>query len=77
MKSHSDGSVKTYSSSEKADKEISKLKKQKQQIQAEVNQATGPDKKAKLEEQLKSVENELSLKDTDSYRRANATFWEA
>lgn len=72
----SDGK-KTYSSSEKVDQEIQKLKNQQSQLQSQVNGASDPDKKLELQQQLQQVQQQLALKDTDSYRRQHATFWEA
>lgn len=68
---------KTYSSSEKVDQEIQKLKDQQRQLQSQINGASDPEKKLELQQQLAQVQRELSLKDTDSYRRQHAVFWEA
>jgi len=55
------------------DREIEKLKKQKQQLEQQIKAASGDEKKVKeLEKKLALVESELSRKDNDAYRRQNA-----
>ena len=55
------------------DREIEKLKKQKQQLEQQINAASGDEEKTKeLEKKLAQVESELSQKDNDTYRRQHA-----
>lgn len=57
----------------KVDREIKKLKKQKQQLEQQIKAAFGDEEKLKeLERKLSQVEGELSQKDNDTYRRQNA-----
>ncbi|MDE6212511.1 MAG: hypothetical protein K2M70_03420, partial [Lachnospiraceae bacterium] len=52
------------------DREIEKLKKQKQQLEQQIRKASGDEEKTKeLEKKLAQVESELSQKDNDTYRR--------
>ena len=52
------------------DREIEKLKKQKQQLEQQIKNASGDEGKTKeLEKKLALVERELSQKDNDTYRR--------
>lgn len=60
---------------DKVDAEIKNLKKEKQQIEQEIQQTEGDDaKKAELEERLKEIDDELRTKDTDAYRKQHATY---
>ena len=55
------------------DREIEKLKKQKQQLEQQIRAASGDEEKTKeLEKKLAQVESELSQKDNDTYRRQHA-----
>lgn len=55
------------------DREIEKLKKQKQQLEQQIKAASGDEEKVKeLESKLSRVERELSQKDNDTYRRQHA-----
>ena len=57
------------------EREIRELKKKKQELEQQLNAAAGDEKKTKeLENKLAQVERELSQKDTDTYRKQNATF---
>lgn len=69
--------VKTYSSSEKADKEIAKLKEKQQELEAKLDRTSDSAQQTKLQKEIDAVKQELSQKDTESYRRENATFWES
>lgn len=56
------------------DREIEKLKAKKQQIAQQIQSARGDDAKVReLQKKLAQVENELSQKDNDTYRRQNAS----
>ena len=55
------------------DREIEKLKKQKQQLEQQIRAASGDEEKTReLEKKLAQVESELSQKDNDTYRRQHA-----
>lgn len=58
---------------DKVDREIKKLKEQKQQLEQQITAASGDEETVKeLEKKLSRVEGELSQKDNDTYRRQNA-----
>ena len=60
--------------SSKVDREIKMLKEKKQQLEQQIQSASGDEKKIReLEKKLAQVENELSQKDNDTYRRQNAS----
>lgn len=68
-----DKEEKCTTNTDSVDKEIEKLKEEKKQIQQQIRSANGDEEKKKeLERKLAQIENELSQKDTDSYRRQNA-----
>ncbi len=65
---------KCVANTDKVDREIKKLKEEKQQLEQQIQSASGDEKKIReLEKQLAQVENELSQKDNDTYRRQNAS----
>ena len=65
---------KCVANTDKVDKEIKKLKEKKQQLEQQIQSASGDEKKLReLEKKLAQVENELSQKDNDTYRRQNAS----
>ncbi len=58
---------------DKVDREIEKLKEQKQQLEQQIKAALDDEEKVKeLEKKLSRIEAELSQKDNDTYRRQNA-----
>ncbi len=65
-----------YVNTDKVDREIEKLKKQEKDIAQQLAQllSSGADsyEVEKLKEKMERIENELSMKDTESYRKANA-----
>lgn len=64
---------KCTTNTDKVDREIKKLKEQKQQLEQQIKAASGDEAKVKeLEKKLSQVEAELSQKDNDTYRRQNA-----
>jgi ABC-type phosphate transport system auxiliary subunit len=68
-----DKEEKCTTNTDSVDKEIEKLKEEKKQIEQQIRSANGDEEKKKeLERKLEQIENELSQKDTDSYRRQNA-----
>ena len=65
---------KSVANTDKVDREIKKLKEKKQQLEQQIQSASGDEKKIReLEKKLAQVENELSQKDNDTYRRQNAS----
>ncbi len=65
-----DGGEEVTGSTDKVDAEIKKLKEKKAKLKQEIARAKNdPEKLEKLQKQLDQVENELRVKDTDSYRR--------
>ena len=59
---------------DKVDREIEKLKKQKQELTQQISRETDGSKVKALQKQLAQVERELSQKDNDTYRRQNAVY---
>ncbi len=68
-----DDSEKCITNTDKVDREIKKLKEQKQQLEQQIKAASGDEEKVKeLEKKLSRIEGELSQKNNDTYRRQNA-----
>ena len=68
---------KCVTNTDKVGREIKKLKEEKQQLEQQIQLASGDEKKIReLEKKLAQVENELSQKDNDIYRRQNASISE-
>ena len=61
---------KCVTNTDKVDRKIKKLKEKKQQLEQQIRPASGDEKKIR---ELAQVENELSQKDNDTYRRQNAS----
>ncbi len=60
---------------DKVDREIEKLKAKQAKLEQELARCReDPEKRSELEKQLAQVENELRVKDTDSYRRRHIRF---
>ena len=59
---------------DKVDREIEKLKKQKQELEQQINRETDKSKIEDLKAKLAQIEKELSQKDNDAYRRQHATY---
>lgn len=59
---------------DKADREIEKLKKKQQELEQRLNTETDEARSKALERQLSQVERELQQKDSDTYRKQNATY---
>lgn len=73
--SNKGGGLQCTVDTDKVDAEIKNLKKEKQQVEQEIQQTDGDDaKKAKLEERLKEIDDELRTKDTDAYRKQHASY---
>ncbi len=70
-----DGEEKCVGNTDQVDREIRELKQKKQQLEQELKQASGDEKKTKeLENKLAQVEQELSQKDNDTYRKQHSKF---
>lgn len=65
---------KTAADTDDADKEVEKLKDEKQKIMSQIRTERNEDKKGELELMLKQLEGELQQKDNDAYRKAHAHF---
>lgn len=59
---------------DKADREIEKLKKRQKELEQRLSAETDEAVKKDLEKELARVEDELRRKDTDAYRRQHTTF---
>ncbi len=67
---------KCTANTDKVDREIKKLKEQKQQLEQQIKAASGDEEKVKeLEKKLSQIERELSQKDNDTFRRQNAVIF--
>lgn len=65
---------KCTTNTEKADREIEKLKGERKQLERQIKSAAGDDEKVReLEKKLAALEMELKQKDNDTYRRQNAS----
>ena len=65
---------KTTANTDKVDKEIENLKSRRDSLKQKIKSEYDTEKKRQYEKELKQVENELAVKDTDSYRKQNAFF---
>ena len=64
---------KCTTNTDNVDREIEKLKEEKEQLEQQIKAAAGDKEKVKvLEKKLAQIEGELSQKDNDTYRRKNA-----
>lgn len=61
-------------STDKVDREIEKLKKEKQELEAQLRAEKDETKAEALQKRLAQVENELRRKDNDAYRRQHTVF---
>lgn len=69
----SEKSDKTTTNTDKVDDEIKQLKNRKEKLEAQIKKEYSPERRREYEKELKEIEKELSVKDTDYYRRQNAT----
>ena len=65
---------KTTANTDKVDKEIKNLKSRRDSLKQKIKSEYDTEKKRQYEKELKQVENELAVKDTDSYRKQNTIF---
>ena len=73
-KSAADKAERCTGSTDGVDREIEKLKKQREDLERQIRFATDDTKIADLEKKLAQVENELRQKDNDTYRRQHTVF---
>lgn len=59
---------------DKVDREIEKLKGQKQELEQQIDKETDETKVKNLKAKLTQIERELNQKDNDTYRRQHATY---
>lgn len=59
---------------DQVDREIQRLKKEKEQLERQIHSETDEIKKKVLEAKLSQIENELSQKDNNAYRRRHTVF---
>lgn len=65
---------KCVADTDQVDREIKRLKEKRQQLEQQIRSASGdPEKVQELERKLAQVENELSQKDNDTYRRQHTS----
>lgn len=70
-----DGKEKCIANTDEVDAEIRKLKKLKAALEHQISNAgDDPDKQERLQRQLQQTDNELRMKDNDSYRRQHTRF---
>ena len=70
----SQGETKCTVNTDKVDAEIKKLKEEKKQIEQKLKNLQGNEEKRKeLETRLNEINTELSIKDSDAYRKQNAS----
>lgn len=65
---------KTTANTDKVDKEIKNLKSKRDSLKQKIKSEYDSEKKRQYEKELKQVENELAVKDTESYRKQNTFF---
>ncbi|MCR4656076.1 MAG: hypothetical protein K5770_07610 [Lachnospiraceae bacterium] len=68
----SERSERTTTNTDKVDDEIRQLKNRKEKLEAQIRKEYSPERRREYEKELKEIEKELSVKDTDHYRRQNA-----
>ena len=74
-KSDDEGTSSTTTNTDSVDAEIKKLKERKAQLQKQLQNAQGDESQRKnIEKQLAQLDAEIILKDSDAYRKQNATY---
>lgn len=69
-----DQDEKCTGNTDKVEREIRKLKQEKKQLEQKLRTASDPQQTKELEKQLANIEQELQLKDNDTYRRQHTVF---
>lgn len=59
---------------DRVDREIEKLKQERQELERQLRSETDEAKRQKAQQRLEQVERELNQKDNDAYRRQNAVY---
>ena len=65
----------TTANTDKADQEIKTLRSKRDSLKQKINSEYDMEKRREYEKELKQVENELAVKDTEQYRRNNSVFF--
>lgn len=74
-KTQGESKEKCVGNTDKVEREIRKLKEKKQQLEQQIQSASGDERKLKeLKKKLTQVEQELARKDNDTYRRQQTVF---
>jgi len=73
-KSESGNTSKTTANTDKVDREIKDLKSRRDNLKQKLKNEYDTEKRREYEKELKQVENELAVKDSDSYRKQNAQY---
>lgn len=68
---------KVIGSTDQVDREIKKLREEREKLQQQLNRETDQQKAKELKQKLANVERELRQKDTDAYRRQHTVFTRA
>jgi len=62
----------TTTNTDDVDREIERLKEKREQLASQIGRESDPQRKEELERELAQVEQELTRKDNDTYRRQHA-----
>lgn len=65
----------TTANTDKADQEIKNLKSKRDSLKQKINAEYNTEKRREYEKELKQIENELAVKDTEQYRKNNSVFF--
>lgn len=60
---------------DKVDQEIKNLRSKRDSLKQKINSEYNTEKKREYEKELKQVENELAVKDTEQYKKNNSVFF--
>ena len=65
----------TTANTDKVDQEIKNLKSKRDSLKQKINSEYNTEKRREYEKELKQIENELAVKDTEQYRQNNSVFF--
>lgn len=65
----------TTANTDKVDQEIKNLRSKRDSLKQKINSEYNTEKRREYEKELKQVENELAVKDTEQYRKNNSVFF--
>lgn len=65
----------TTANTDKVDQEIKNLKSKRDSLKQKINSEYNTEKRREYEKELKQIENELAVKDTEQYRKNNSVFF--